>query len=213
MELILIRDDRLKIMLTEADMTRYSLSCDNIDYGNAETRHALWSILDTAKHQIGFDASSSRIFVQVYTSKCGGCEMYITKLSNSKRKDDLLFVGCSESDREKAEIWGFGSLDNLTEACRSLKNMGCRCKGKAYSDGRGKYFLELCDSIDAANRYYFVNEYASAVFGAKKKTADQDENCGIALNSREMAMAYISERCTMLSEDAVEDLSALCKKR
>lgn len=88
MELIRIRDDRLKIMLTESDMDKYSLSCESLDYDNAETRHALWSILGEAKRKTGFDAASSRVLVQVYTSKCGGCEMYVTKLSEDAEEND-----------------------------------------------------------------------------------------------------------------------------
>ena len=91
MELIMISESKLKIMLTSEDMKEYSLNYDNLSYENTETRRAFWSILDEAKHRTGFDAASERVFVQVYPSKKGGCEMYVTKLgilSGKKRADN-----------------------------------------------------------------------------------------------------------------------------
>jgi negative regulator of genetic competence, sporulation and motility len=80
MELIRIGDSKLKITLTSDDMTQYDLDCDTMDYDNSETRKAFWDILDHAKQITGFDAAGDRVFVQLYPSKKGGCEMYVTKL-------------------------------------------------------------------------------------------------------------------------------------
>ena len=82
MELIRINENKLKIMLSEGDMKQYALDCASLDYDNTETRRAFWSILDEAKHQTGFDAASQRVFVQLYPSKEGGCEMFVTKLGS-----------------------------------------------------------------------------------------------------------------------------------
>ena len=81
MELILINENKLKITLSRRDMKQYDLDCDTIDYDKTETRKAFWSILDEAKHKTGFDAAKQRVFIQLYPSKEGGCEMYVTKLS------------------------------------------------------------------------------------------------------------------------------------
>lgn len=86
MELIMISESKLKIMLTSEDMRAYSIDCSMLDYENTETRRAFWSILDEAKHRTGFDAASEKVFVQVYPSKEGGCEMYITKLGSASGK-------------------------------------------------------------------------------------------------------------------------------
>lgn len=76
----MISDSKLKIMLTKEDLKEYALDCNTLDYENTETRRAFWSILDEAKHRTGFDAASEKVFVQVYPSRAGGCEMYVTKL-------------------------------------------------------------------------------------------------------------------------------------
>lgn len=97
MEFIMISDSKLKIALTPADMKEYSLDCETIDYDKTETRAAFWQFFDDVKLRTGFDAASDRIFVQIYSSVGGGCEMYVTKLADKTeadvREDDS---GCRE---------------------------------------------------------------------------------------------------------------------
>lgn len=90
MELIKISDSKLKIALTPTDMEKYSLDIQTMDYDKTETRSAFWQLLDEAKHKTGFDAASEKIFVQIYSSAGGGCEMYVTKL---KRPPGILITG------------------------------------------------------------------------------------------------------------------------
>ena len=106
MELIKINDRKLKIMMTSEDMAEYELTRDNIDYENVDTRRALRSIFATAKQRTGFDASSERVFVQMYPSKAGGCEMYITKLGDGDIKTRDL---CSEKQKT-VEIYHFDAV-------------------------------------------------------------------------------------------------------
>ena len=82
MELIPINESKLKIMLDESDMKEYNIG-DEADCANSETRLAIRHILDRAKDQIGFNTEGSEIFVQLYTSKGGGCELFVTKSSIS----------------------------------------------------------------------------------------------------------------------------------
>ncbi len=78
MELIPINESKIKIMLDESDMKEYNIG-DEADCANSETRLAIRHILDRAKDQIGFNTEGSEIFVQLYTSKRGGCELFVTK--------------------------------------------------------------------------------------------------------------------------------------
>lgn len=87
MEFIMISDSKLKIALTPADMKEYSLDCETIDYDKTETRAAFWQFFDDVKLRTGFDAASDRIFVQIYSSVGGGCEMYVTKLAEEPEAD------------------------------------------------------------------------------------------------------------------------------
>jgi len=78
MELIPINDSKLKIMLDESDMKELNIG-DRTDCACIETRYAIRTILERAKEEIGFNTEGSEIFVQLYTSKGGGCELFVTK--------------------------------------------------------------------------------------------------------------------------------------
>ena len=78
MELILISNTKLKIMLDESDMRKYHIGNES-DCADSGTRKAIRSLLERARDQIGFNTEGEEIFVQLYTSKDGGCELFITK--------------------------------------------------------------------------------------------------------------------------------------
>lgn len=81
MEIIPINDSKLKIMLDECDMKELHI-CDDADCARGETRLAIRTLLERAKTEIGFNTEGSEIFVQLYTSKSGGCELFVTKGSS-----------------------------------------------------------------------------------------------------------------------------------
>lgn len=85
MELIPINEYKLKIMLDEIDMKEYSLG-ERSDCADAETRKAIRDILAVARDRIGFNTEGAEIFVQLYTSKTGGCELFVTKGETANEK-------------------------------------------------------------------------------------------------------------------------------
>lgn len=145
MELILINETKLKIMLTREDMKRYELDCDGADYDNTETRRAFWSILDEAKHRTGFDAARDRVFIQLYPSREGGCEMFVTKIG-------LLGAGGQNCDKSVPDevAYGFDSLDQLLCCCRMLG--GENRNASAYAGERGDWYLLISPSDEAERR-------------------------------------------------------------
>lgn len=80
MELIVINQSKLKIMLTPPDMQRYELSAEQMDCADEQTRRAFRHIFDDARDRIGFDTAGEKLLVQLYTSREGGCEIFVTKL-------------------------------------------------------------------------------------------------------------------------------------
>lgn len=185
MELILINASKLKIMLSAEDMTAYALDADRINYDNTETRRAFWSILDAAKHKTGFDAAADRVFIQVYPSKGGGCEMYVTKLAAGSQAAGSAV--CAVGSKLNAEdIFVFDRLCDLLEFCRSALTAGYAGESSLYTDGR-KYYLTLCPSC---------GEVPCCEYGVKLKSP--------------LFAGYISERCSpVCASDAVPRMAVL----
>ena len=186
MELIRIGDSKLKITLTSDDMTQYDLDCDTMDYDNTETRRAFWDILDHAKHITGFDAAGDRVFVQLYPSKKGGCEMYVTKLGMvcaEKREGERTrapmsrpshevrpsVAPCSRpqegGERDRMGAYRFEGLDSLLRVCRQLAARGSDAHSSAYRDERNCFFLLLRERANAfgvpCGEYSFIAEFGT----------------------------------------------------
>ena len=89
MEWIVISPSKLKIMLRQEDMKRYDLCMDRLDSADEQTRHTFRQIFEEVRCHTGFDTAGERLFVQLYTSRDGGCEIFVTKLGASDGDDGL----------------------------------------------------------------------------------------------------------------------------
>ncbi len=187
MELILISNSKLKIMLSPDDMREHRLCCDSVDYSNTETRRAFWSILDEAKQQTGFDAASSRVYIQLYPSRSGGCELYVTKLLPECRE------GRSDKASEGRElIYRFEGIDPMLRVCRRLSLTGFDGSASAYIDEEKRAWLCLfCVDEHELDRLAFIGEFG--------------EECDPSSSH-----AYIAEhgRC-ICPQEAIERLASL----
>lgn len=88
MELIVIDENKLKIMLSAPDMRHYELRAERMDCADEETRRAFRHIFHDARDRIGFETEGERLFVQLYTSRGGGCEIFVTKLGEATVSGD-----------------------------------------------------------------------------------------------------------------------------
>ena len=88
MELILISNTKLKIMLDESDMKKYHIGGEDDAVGGS-TGKAIRSLLECARDQIGFNTDGVEIFVQLYASKKGGCELFVTKCPTAEEPKEL----------------------------------------------------------------------------------------------------------------------------
>lgn len=202
--------DKLKVILTPFDMIKYDLTCEKIDYDNTETRKAVWSILDYAKHETGFDAARGRIYIQVYPEKNGGCEIYITKL----QKNELPSAGnMNESNgkaatvipRDISAVYRFDDAENLMRVCKFLERRG-------YSAGSGAFMEE---TPHHRYRYYLlISESAAPLQGKKAKFLRENLFIG-EFGTRvetENPLPYLKEHCTCFCEEnAVHILASLAK--
>lgn len=183
MELIMISSNKLKITLSADDMEKYALGTD-IDYADSKTRKAFKSILDEAGKRTGFDTESEKIFIQLYPSKKGGCEVYITMLGNedeesvkkpfeskapSKPTDKstgIIATTKRKNAKERKRIYSFDTLDSLVAVCRRLRFIAWKGHSSAYKDGNGKFYLMLKDNVRPdlvyLDRLSFIFEYGDS---------------------------------------------------
>ncbi len=161
MELILISDAKMKVMLTAEDMKRYELDTAVIDSEGGATKRVLREILDEVKYRSGFDAAGERVLVQLYPSRAGGCELFVTKLTPGEHVER----------RENASVYDlrpvfflFDSLDGLIAVCRQLVSVGYGLLSAVYAMEGGGYYLVLQERArrgGGAGQLSFIEEFAS----------------------------------------------------
>ena len=200
MDLIKISDNKLKIMLTPVDMQSYELSVGELDCINMETREAFRNIMKEARERIGFDTGGNQIYVQVYPSREGGCELFVTKLGAVYHSEGQN-TAASHPTPNKAEHgvgFSFETLEHLLAACRRLGSLGHLGESSAYRSDEGRYFLLLDDRA-----------------GRRPPPFDRDrivpllEEYGVRQNAAAIAL-YIREHATVLCEgEAITRLSGL----
>lgn len=200
MEHILISPGKLKLMLTKDDLEHYKLD-HTVDEscaveGTDASRMAFRLLLDDAGRITGFDAGRDKLFIQLYPSKDGGAEVYITKLGRNGRDSGFRDEnGTSPNERVKINRIGvFDSMNNLLECCRHI-----RCAydirkqsdviSSAYSDGK-RYFLVISESLSYREYLDSIGRFRiEAAFGEYgRNTSDP------------AVISYIKEHCFVFCE-------------
>ena len=179
MEMLLISSNKLKIIISKDELDSFDLSTDMLDYGNTETKRMLWDILNKAKHTIGFDPDGYRIFVQLYPSNDGSCELFVTKISSSESSicdifshesydldtdDDIDDSESNEASTNSRSVYEMESLNALCNACRRMASLSISEKSAVYIYNGNFYLIlyttahEFSYPIDELS---FIGEYGS----------------------------------------------------
>ena len=179
MEIIMISDSKLKVMLCKEDLNHFELKPEQLDYSNTETKRMFWDILNRAKHQTGFDTDGQRVLVQLYPSKQGGCEMFVTKIGllYSESDEEASKYNYDEKNTQKSlhtkkekkrtndcSAFAFDTTSALISVCKRLCELGYVGESSSYICDNGKKYLLLSDIYEndsrAINEFSFIFEYA-----------------------------------------------------
>ena len=152
MDIVLLNENKLKIILTNEDMEAFDITCEEMDADNTGTRRILWHLLDKAKHLTGFDAASDKIVVKAHPDKTGGCLMYITKgevtaspqpaQTYEKKYKSKLYTAA----KKKRLVFCFENSEALLMACKQLNAFDYSGKSDIFSADNGGYYLYIEDS-------------------------------------------------------------------
>lgn len=178
MEIIMISETKLKIMLDAEDLQSFSLTAEALDYKNTETKRMFWDVLNRAKQSIGFDTDGHRVLVQLFPSRSGGCEMFVSKLgllcrSEYEDQDDSLSaviaknprISQGESKGTSVAAFGFDTMACLLAVCRRLEALSYDGISDAYVGDDCRCYLFLSDLARTPyvplDEYAFISEYGT----------------------------------------------------
>ena len=225
MELIKISQSRLKIMLTSEDMNEFKLDFPDLTNENCqspEARRALRCILEKAKEIIGFDTGADRVFIQLYPSREGGCEMFVSKtetaaiscqtelcasqINNAAERQEETRSNAGHKSNNKmflsrSEAWRFDQVEYLIEACKRLE---------AHRNAEEHQIIHSSRAwIDEEKRYHLIIEYSSQTGKDGEQNFIYLSEYGIC-EAPEKLLLYISEHGkSILTQGAIEAFAAL----
>lgn len=195
MEVLVISDGKLKVMLEKEDMKKYGLDAEQMNYEDPKTRKKLMRVLDEVKERSGFDATAEKLLIQLYPSRDGGSEMFVTKLG-------LLSSAAEQSLRRSRGVGVFmrGTEIYFTDAFESLLGMARIAEGLRYIDRSLLYYEEGVG-------YYLVLEQRCG--GGSLSPLLPLLEYGDQLSPERLS--YIEEYATLLLDtNAIGALAALC---
>lgn len=210
MEMIMISERKLKIMLTADDMEKFSISNELMAYEKRDAREMFRPILEEAEEKCGFESAAGKLFIQVYPSKNGGCEVYVTKPeespSNEKNEKEDKRKREKAPARRKKEYcaYVFENLNDGINACRILRDRGYNGESSFWyeqsSGGQTKYYLTLQEEIPQnQTQRRRKSATASDIAGEFGRRAGGAE-----------VMAYIKEHATAVAKaDALDAIGGL----
>ena len=165
MEFIIIEKSKLKVTLTESDMRTFNVEAGELDYTTPETKRMLRKILNIAEEELGFICDEHRTLVQVYTSKKGDCEIFITRLEDTETENATDYRTIHKDSKGDCSrgIFSFDKLEYLLSVCRRLHLIGYS-KGSSAYVGEDRRFYLLLDGLPdpeyvRLNEYTFIYEY------------------------------------------------------
>ena len=179
MEWIRISQNKLKIMLSAEDARRYALDCETADYADMMTRDAFREILTEVRAETGFDATEDKIYIQMYPSKEGGCELFVTKIGllltdtaeARHRTPQGKSINSPPFARRREHALRFSRLEDLLSLCRRMQG-SFQGESEAWQDERGLWWLLLSDHGDphtAREDFRFALEYGAGASAQESK--------------------------------------------
>ncbi len=205
MDLILISEEKLKIILTYQDMIELNIDIESLDYSNVSTKKAFWEILDKAKESAGFDADKSKLYVQVFPCSDGGCEMFVTKYNSSNNfiDSERKYTYKTVSKKSTTSKFIVSNYDSFSKLCKRLYKEKNYLKADLYKTEQEEYILTL-----------EVSEILPSYHQSRQQKAYQYpeylSEYGKLLKLTETIKTQIAEYCALIIKDnAIEMLASL----
>ena len=214
METIVINKDKIKIMLDSDEMEEY---CPEDDFSkkNAKAEEAIWKILDKVSDVTGFDTEKSSFYVQIYPSKSGGCEMFITRILIPEISTAAKC--CQDGAKlQKEDMSGmkyiYENEENLMpyegETCKTPK-LKSRTGMFIYRFDDFETLLKVCREISLSDAIGDSEAYYDTLEGCCYLILENDSYHALEFGGQRRAKKekfYIAEHCKPICTGAVERL-------
>ncbi len=149
-EFLVVSKTKLKAILDKEDMKKYKLDATATESDSIATRRAFREILSVASAEVGFDTEKDKVLIQLYPSRDGGGELFVTKLGTLTKSDIKAITDSSNVTMlsNVSRLYKFESLDSLILGAKSMRSQDINSQ-VYYIDGA--YFLYAEEKCQAGN--------------------------------------------------------------
>jgi negative regulator of genetic competence, sporulation and motility len=154
MELIVINENKLKIIMSAQDMKDFCIDENEFHLSMTDTRQILSRILKASSTKTGFEdiSKDDKLLLQLYSDTYGGCELFVTRLKLESEEDIFMPQGnekflLPKSTTKNAEhkkntfTYSFERLDFVISVCKELKKRNFCGESSIQKLDNGKYLL------------------------------------------------------------------------
>lgn len=181
MELIKVSTAKLKVILSAEDMGECGITPDELGNAMPQARRVFRRILDKAKTQTGFETGDGRLYVRVFESADGGCELFVSKKVVMLPEPDDTPRGRTYRTPTRtitdAYIVTVTDFEDLAALCLRLhETCFAGCSALYYYDDAYRLYLHFSrlfptfdesaaeeDTCDTLNRFSFIGDYGQTV--------------------------------------------------
>ncbi len=180
MEILRIGKHAIKISLNIDEAQEYRV-LDSESLEDEEIREAFSKLLLKARETVDFSYAGRKIFTEIFPSKDGGCEIYISCISMEAEKTVYKDKN-QQTDNKKPKamlsIFDFDNIDNLLLACYRLKEIKYKNKSSVYYDIEKKRYLMILEDVYIKDiKYAFLLEYAKCLKGSIASYVKEHYKC------------------------------------
>ena len=143
MEWIRISQNKIKVMLTAEDAAYYALSPIGDNQAGALAKKAFRAILSDVRDSADFDATEDKVYVQLYPSRTGGLELFITKMGVELERESSENAPTYQKCATRELTLAFEDCRALIAVCRRLLQRGFIGESSAFLDDARRYWLLL----------------------------------------------------------------------
>lgn len=160
MEFLKISDSTIKITLEPKEATEYMMN-EESDLTNEETKELFKMLLSRAKKEVGFGFAGGRVVAEIFNSKNGGCEIFVSRMGDKGNVNKEKGTADGKRLRISQAVYSFESIDRLLMAVYRLKMAEYKGRSAVYYDTqRKRYYITLEDVSIKDLKYAFLGEYA-----------------------------------------------------
>lgn len=156
MEILKISDSVVKITLCQSEAKEYDLN-DKSELDTEEMKKSFSKLLLKAKNEVGFKFAGENIVAEIFSSKDGGYEIFVSY----HKAEEKMYKEKTVPEKIQRQTFLVDGLDNLLVIFSRLKNANYKGSSALYYDTVAQKYYIIIDPVSKKDlKYAFLNEYA-----------------------------------------------------